>query len=246
MTVAIIQEHPERVRFPLMEDKSVGVMLAFMAGLLNAWTLAHAQTFATVQSGNVIQSGYRLVEGDWPAFVFAFGSVIAFGVGSAVCGVLMTTMLRRGHVFTPVVLSIQCAILVGLAVASRMELIDPHVVAYAVSFVAGAQGNAYHKNHGMLYGAVAVTFVVQMAFNFVAQSLFSRKGINGEPNLMWAGLFFSVLIGFAAGGGVGFFLDARVLDHASLFLSAALALALALRATATPKTADPTSGGLIG
>ena len=68
-------------------------LLAFVAGLMNAWTLHHAQTFATVQSGNVVQSGYRLVQGDWSGFTFALASVIAFGLGSALCGVLMTNLV---------------------------------------------------------------------------------------------------------------------------------------------------------
>lgn len=246
MSTSIIQDHPEKIRFPLMEERVVGFLLAFMAGLMNAWTLYHAQTFATVQSGNVIQSGYRLVQGDWSAFTFAFGSVIAFGLGSALCGVLMSERLRQGRIFTPVVLWFECLALLALAIASRLGLVDPHVVAYGVSFVAGTQGNAFHKDHGMLYGNVAVTFVVQMAFNFLAQSLFRKKGINGEPNLMWAGIFFSVLLGFAAGGAIGFFLDMRVIDHASLFLAALVAVGLALRAGSEPKEADPTSGGMIG
>ena len=37
----------------------------------------------------------------------------------------------------------------------------------------------------------------------------------------------------------------RVVDHASLFLAAAMVLVLALRAMAQPNTADPTPGGLI-
>lgn len=246
MSTSIIQEHPEKIRFPLMEDRSIGFLLAFVAGLMNAWTLYHAQTFATVQSGNVIQSGYRLVQGDWPAFVFAFGSVIAFGLGSAVCGVLMTSRLRHGKVFTPVVLWFECIALLALGVASRLGLVDPHVVAYAVSFVAGAQGNAFHKDHGMLYGNVAVTFVVQMAFNFLAQSLFKKEGINGEPNLVWAGIFLSILLGFAAGGAIGFLVDIRVTDHASLFLGAAIMVIIALVAAGRPKAADPTPGGMIG
>ncbi len=245
MTTAIIEDHPEKIRFPLMEERVVGFLLAFMAGLMNAWTLYHAQTFATVQSGNVLQSGYRLVQGDWSAFIFAFGSVIAFGLGSALCGVLMTNRLRHGQIFTPVVLWFECIALLALAIASRLDLVDPHVVAYGVSFVAGTQGNAFHKDHGMLYGNVAVTFVVQMAFNFLAQSFFKKTGINGEPNLMWAGVFFSVLLGFAAGGAIGFYIDMRVIDHASLFLAAAIAVWLALRARAQPKAADPTSGGTI-
>ena len=98
----------------------------------------------------------------------------------------------------------------------------------------------------MLYGNVAVTFVVQMAFNFLAQSIFKKEGINGEPNVVWAGTFFLILLGFAGGGALGFFVDIRVIDHASLFLAAAIVLALALRAMAQSGPVDPTPGGLIG
>ena len=238
---------PEISRFPLMEQRAVALLLAFVAGLMNAWTLYHAQTFATVQSGNVIQSGYRLVQGDWDAFVFASVSVLAFGLGAALCGMLMTDLVRQGRIFTPIVLWLECAILFLAAIASRAGMIDAHVVAYAVSFVAGAQGNAFHKTRGMLYGNVAVTFVVQMAFNFVVQSLFRKDGINGESNLTWAGTFFVVLLGFAAGGALGFFIDMRILDHASLFLAATTVLVLSLRAsTHEARSVDPTPGGLIG
>lgn len=97
----------------------------------------------------------------------------------------------------------------------------------------------------MLYGSVAVTFVVQMAFNFLIQAAFSRNGTNGEPNLQWAGLFFLILLGFAAGGAIGFLVDA-VTDGVALFLPAALALGLAFLALTDRGRTDPTPGGLIG
>ena len=40
--------HPSS--FPLMEMPGIAFLLAVSAGLLNAWTFAHAKTFATVQS----------------------------------------------------------------------------------------------------------------------------------------------------------------------------------------------------
>src|SRR5690606_35217344 len=130
--------------------------------------------------------------------------------GSAFCGILMTLLQRKGEVYTPFVLFFQAAMLLVLWYLAHTLVADPtapinaHHIAYAISFVAGMQGNAFHKNHGMLYGAVAVTFVVQMAFNFLIQGLFKRQGLDGEPNLMWSGIFFLVLLGFAAGGGIGF------------------------------------------
>lgn len=42
---------------------------------------------------------------------------------------------------------------------------------------------ALSTNHGMLYGNVALTFVVQMAFDFLLQNLFGKEDVNGAPDL---------------------------------------------------------------
>ncbi|WP_334174041.1 YoaK family protein [Pseudoxanthobacter sp.] len=252
MASSVINDHPEKIRYPLVERPFIGFLLAFMAGSMNAWTLPNAQTFATVQSGNVVQSGYWLAQGDWEKFTFPFLSVIAFGLGSAFCGILMTTLLRRRVVFTPFILFLQAAMLVVLWYLAHLKVqdptaaINPHYLAYAISFVAGMQGNAFHKDHGMLYGNVAVTFVVQMAFNFLIQGLFRKQGINGEPNLYWSGLFFLVLLGFASGGGIGFIIGDYVLESGAVLLPAVIALIIgivALRDARQNGAVDPTAGG---
>lgn len=136
-----------------------------------------------MQSGNVVSSGFYLVDGDWARFTPAIVSVLCFGVGSALSGVLMTAFLRSGRSFTP-----------GMLFAL----------------------------FGMLYGAVAVTFVVQMAFfNLLMQAAFSKKGINGEPHIFWSGIFFLVLLGFAA----------------------LLLLVLAIVSLRQPRSPDPAPGG---
>jgi uncharacterized membrane protein YoaK (UPF0700 family) len=252
MAHAAINDHLRKVHYPLVERPVVGFLLAFMAGSMNAWTLPNAQTFATVQSGNVVQSGYWLAQGEWDKFTFPFLSVIAFGLGSAFCGILMTALQRKGEVYTPFILFLQAAMLLVLWYFAHTLVADPtapinaHYIAYAISFVAGMQGNAFHKNHGMLYGAVAVTFVVQMAFNFLIQGLFRKQGIDGEPNLMWSGIFFLVLLGFAAGGGIGFLVGDYVLESGAILLPAAIALILgiiAVKDARTPGAVDPSPGG---
>ncbi|MFB8387590.1 DUF1275 family protein [Microbacterium sp. NPDC055910] len=260
--VQVIQEHPEKIRFPLMEMPFVGFLLAFIAGTLNAWTLANASTFSTVQSGNVLSSGYWLIQGDWEKFQFPFISVIAFGVGSALAGILMTAFLRSGRTFTVGILTVQVVLLIVLGIFALVvvgsspvpwdsgldlgKLPKEHAqyIAYGISFVAGAQGNAFHKNHGMLYGAVAVTFVVQMAFNFLVQAAFKKEGINGTPNLKWAGIFFLTLLGFAGGGAIGFLADALIANGASIFLSALIAVLILIAALVMKrKNVDPTPAG---
>ena len=240
--VQYVRKHPEVIRFPLMEEPFIGFLLAFLAGLLNAWTFAHANTFATVQSGNVVSSGFYLVEGDWAKFTPAIVSVLVFGVGSALSGILMTAFLRSGRSFTAGMLFALFALLVILTLLAALTDADPRWIAFGVSFVAGGLGNSFHKNHGMLYGAVAVTFVVQMAFNFLMQSALSKKGINGEPNIFWSGIFFLVLLGFCAGGGIGYAVDLWF-NGASMALAAVLALVLAVVALTRRRDPDPTPGG---
>lgn len=255
-----VQPEPETSNFPLMEMPYVGVLLAFAAGSMNAWSLANAATFSTVQSGNVISMGYWLIQGDFAKFWFPFLAVLAFGLGSALCGVLMTTFQRSGRPYTPGVLLVGSVLLILLAVLAivlvgsgdgRAAGVDlsaehsatAHWIALGISFIAGAQGNAFHKNKGMLYGNVAVTFVVQMAFNFLVQSAFKREGINGSTNLSWAGLFFLVLLGFSAGAAIGFGAD-QLLNGASILIPAVILLLLFFVTLGKGfKNVDPTPGG---
>ncbi|MET0811679.1 MAG: YoaK family protein [Microbacterium sp.] len=259
-TPGAVQPTPETSNFPLMERPYVGILLAFAAGAMNAWSLANAATFSTVQSGNVISMGYWLVQGDWSKFWFPALAVLAFGLGSALCGVLMTTFQRSGRPYTPGVLLVGSVLLILLAVLAivlvgsgdgRAAGVDlsadhsatAHWIALGISFIAGAQGNAFHKNRGMLYGNVAVTFVVQMAFNFLVQSAFKREGINGATNLKWAGLFFMVLLGFSAGAAAGFGAD-LIVNGASILIPAVVLLALFFAALAQGfRHVDPTPGG---
>lgn len=253
-----IQAHPETIRYPLMEQPFVGFLLAFMAGSMNAWTLANASTFATVQSGNVVSMGYWVIQGSWDKFWLAAVAVLAFGLGSAFAGVLMTAFLKSGRTFTTGILIAITVLLVALGFLalttvdgnaagidlSAQHSAAAHWIAFGISFVAGAMGNAFHKNHGMLYGAVAVTFVVQMAFNFLMQAAFSKKGINGEPNLFWSGVFFLTLLGFAGGGAIGFWVDSAIVNGASIFIPAVIALILTFVAFGKKlQNVDPTPGG---
>lgn len=253
--------HPETVRFPLMEQPFVGFLLAFMAGAMNAWTLANAATFSTVQSGNVVSLGYWLIQADWAKLWFPALSILAFGVGSALSGILMTAFLRSGRSMTAPILIGEIVLLVAFGIlaitivgdgdgrASALDLSAEHSavahwIAFGVCFVAGAQGNAFHKNHGMLYGNVAVTFVVQMAFNFLIQAAFKKEGINGERNIAWSGIFFLTLLGFSAGAAIGFWIDAGITNGASLFLPALIALVLTFVAFGRKQNnVDPTPGG---
>jgi uncharacterized membrane protein YoaK (UPF0700 family) len=47
--------------------------------------------------------------------------------------------------------------------------------AFIVSFLVGMQGNSFHRVDGFLYGNIAVTLVVQQAFNHLVQAAFENR-----------------------------------------------------------------------
>lgn len=226
--------HPASV--PLMETPAIAFLLAVSAGLLNAWTFANAKVFATVQSGNVIQVGYQLVAGDYPKFFFAAGSVVAFGLGSFLAGAFIAVALRKGGRYSPSIQGTLVALLGLSVVLIATNALAPEYVAMIISFAAGMQGNGFHKIKGKLYGNVAVTLVVQLAFNYLMQAFFAKRGADGTSNLGNSGLYFLVLLGFAGGGAAGFGLD---LIWGGLSIIGAMLITVALMGAAIETETDP-------
>ncbi|MFG6477145.1 YoaK family protein [Microbacterium sp. P06] len=225
-------------QFPVLERAGSAVLLAVISGLLNAWTFQQASTFATVQSGNIVSLGYFLADGQYGRLVAAAVSIVAFAAGACVCSIVVLLFERAGASYSTPVLVAEAVVLIGLAALFSSSLLGPVAVAWAVSFLAGVQGNAFHRETGMLYGNVAVTFVLQMAASLVGRALGRRISNDGQPHLRPAGSYFVVLAGFALGGGIGFTFD-RWWASTSLIAAAIALLALAAVALAQHGPVDP-------
>jgi uncharacterized membrane protein YoaK (UPF0700 family) len=188
---------------PVMEHPVSASLLALVSGLLNAWTFAQIGTFATVQSGNLVTIGYFSAEGDWQRVVAAATTVLAFGLGAASCAVVIALITRRGGQYSPWILGFETLGL-GVCVLLSAQHFPPTFAALAVSFIAGVQGNAFHRDHGMLYGNTAMTFVVQMAFSFLGRSFVRRQPGDTDPHLRISAMYAVVFLAFALGGAAGF------------------------------------------
>lgn len=225
-------------KFPLLETAPAAVTLALVAGLLNAWTLGQVGTFATVQSGNLVSIGYFLAGADpsraWSAVV----SVLAFAVGAFLCSIYVLWRAREQRPYSAEVLFLEIVLLVALTVVTLISGAHPWWIAWTISFLAGVQGNAFHRETGMLYGNVAVTFVVQMAASLTGRAVGRKIADDGQPHLRPAGAYLLVLLAFAGGGGAGFALN--MLWHSASMLVAALALAALFVAASVARGAvDP-------
>jgi len=224
--------------FPVMERPTSALVLAFTSGVLNAWTFANVGTFATVQSGNLVTLGFFGAQGDWSRASAALTTLLAFGLGAALCAVAVAFVLHRGRAYSPWVLLFEALTLAVCSLLAATGAAPAMAVALVVAFVAGIQGNAFHRDHGMLYGNTAMTFVVQSAFSFLGRAVVGRRLGDGEPHLRVAGTYGLVVVAFAAGGAAGFALGSAW--PAAPLLTAALAvLVLGLVTGATRGPVDP-------
>lgn len=229
---------PSLRRYPLLETVWASASLAFVSGLLDAWTFGQVGTFATVQSGNLISLGYFTAEGNAGRALLAASSVLVFALGAFTCSLLILWLSRREESYSAAILIVEIVLIGTLAALSVSRAIEPMWIAWAISFVAGVQGNAFHREAGMLYGNIAVTSVIQMAASLLGRAVGRRIADDGEQHLRPAGAYGAVLVAFVAGGGLGFSLNS-LRQGSSLALSAVVLLVLWMCASRSRGTVDP-------
>lgn len=210
---------------PMMELPKIALLLAIIAGLMDGYSYHVLETFSTVQSGNIILLGQSIATQNWARLHTIGFTVLAFGLGAMLTTLVSIFTTKDSNPYkkswTPVVLLIEALILAIVATGVLNDTLDVAYLCMIISFVAGMQGTAFHKVNGMAYGNVAVTLVVQLAFNSLMQLLSGSK--SALKNTI---LFFSILLFFAIGGFAGTILAIKF-DTYALFLPALLLVLLA-------------------
>jgi uncharacterized membrane protein YoaK (UPF0700 family) len=223
-----------RTSEPLMEQPFVALLLALSGGVLSGFTYATVHLYSTVQSGNVVLVGYALETGANTQWRNAVIAIACFGLGSATTALLQNLMSEIQKDYSPVVLAIEAVALGLLGFSFMWDRWEPLTYAFIVSFLAGMQGNAFHRVDGFLYGNIAVTLVVQQAFNHLIQAMFRNR----RSHLTQSGIFFCVLVAFAAGGYVGAW-GTHEFESGVLWLAAVLLGFLALMGALRQRRKEP-------
>lgn len=208
---------------PLMDRPLVAILLSISSGILAGFTYATVRLYSTVQSGNVVQVGYALESGASAPWRNAVIAIACFGFGSALTALLQNLMANFEVDYSGVILTFEAILLLVMGFTFVWDVTSPLTYAYIVSLLAGMQGNAFHRVDGFLYGNVAVTLVVQQAFNHLIQAAFGSR----RSHLLQSRIFFLVLFGFSTGGYIGAWGTGHLQSHV-LWFSAALLGALAL------------------
>lgn len=184
--------------YPVMELPWIAFFLAIAAGSMDGYTYYVGKAFSTVQSGNIILLGQTIATKNWQHLSVVALTILCFGLGAMATGIIEVLGIKQKKIWAFEILLVEALLLIGLGFSPINSYFTVTHICMIISFLAGMQGNAFHKIDGMLYGNVAVTLVVQLAFNYIIQAI---AGAKDAWKNSW--LYFSVLIGFAGGGLVG-------------------------------------------
>lgn len=201
---------------PVSESPFIAFILAIIAGSLNGFTYNQIGAFSTVQSGNMILLGESIATKNWDGLFSIAVIILAFGAGSMMASLIELVDDARKRVWAYSILSFEIIVLVILAMGLLNHLLTMTHICLIISFVAGMQGNGFHKIKGFAYGNTAVTQVVQQAFNYFTQVFFGKKRA-----LRTSMLYLTIVIGFVGGGFIGTIASAQIHEK-SLFIPAAL------------------------
>lgn len=159
------------------EKLRVALLMALSAGFIDGFTFFHYDgRFAGAQTGNVIQAGIYLAQGDWVKF-WDFAIPIFFFIAGVMFKVFYSTYLAKRRKFDALyMLSIQ---LVGMTVFSVMYAaflkLPNSIFVGIISFFMAIQFDTFNRAHGMGYTSVFTTGNIKIFSVNLAKWIMTRE-----------------------------------------------------------------------
>lgn len=200
-----------------MSDKfRSAVFIILSGGFQDAYTYCcRGGVFANAQTGNIVLMSAALFRGDWEAVVKYLVPVLSFLLGIAVAELVHVHYRKQEKIHWRQIVLIE-EILLLFIVGFIPVTLDPLANAL-VSFVCALQVQTFHKIHGQPY---ASTMCIGNMKNG-AEALCAYFHSGDKRILAKAGVYFGVILLFAAGAGIGGAATAHIGERA-IWVSCAL------------------------
>ena len=203
-----------------MSDKfRSAVFIILSGGFQDAYTYCcRGGVFAHAQTGNIVLMSAALFRGDWEAVVKYLVPVLSFLLGIAVAELVHVHYRRQEKIHWRQIVLIE-EILLLFIVGFIPGTLDPLANAL-VSFVCALQVQTFHKIHGQPYASTMC--IGNMRSGTESFCEFARTG--NKAALHKAATYFSVILVFAVGAGIGSAAVATLGDRSILICCASLAV----------------------
>ena len=141
------------------EKLRVAVLMAITAGFMDGFTFFHyGGRFAGAQTGNIIQAGINIAQGNWDKVGNFVIPILFFLLGAMFKYVYTTYLNKRNYYEPPFLLGVQIIglILTTILYATILHLPDSLFVGI-LSFFMAIQLDTFAKTHGVAYGSIIST-----------------------------------------------------------------------------------------
>ena len=198
------------------------IVLAFLilsGGLQDAYTwFFRGGVFANAQTGNVVLFGVNLFSGNFSGCVKYAIPVLAFFLGVLFAETMRKVFLSKSALhWRQIVLIAEMTVLCIVAfIPSSLDMLANALV----SFVCAAQVQSFRKIEGTPFASTMCIGNIRSC----AESLFSAVTEKDKSALLRTGIYFSVVVVFMLGAGLGYVLTNAIGSYAILASCGLLAI----------------------
>ncbi|MDT2595463.1 YoaK family protein [Enterococcus dongliensis] len=207
------------------ENRSVGLLLTFIGGMLDSYTYIRYQAFASAQTGNLILAIIQAYEREWNMVGKKLLSTLFFFIGILLAKFMIDYFKRKElHFWRLFLLYFEAVIFFVIS----LQFLQPHpaIITIMIAFTAAIQWISFDKINGLAYTNLFTTGNLKG----VATNLYdylSTKDHGAKTRFIH---FLLVVVAFIAGAIVSVFAY-RILKTKAILIIAGLFLYLALSET---------------
>ena len=216
-------QQPPANRIPLHTSTSlrVAALLTIANGFIDAYTfLAYGGVFANAQTGNVVLFGVGLARSDVAKPLAHLWPILAFIAGIAAARALKTSA-AEAHLRYPLRYALVLQIIVLIVIAMLPETTPQWAITTTIGFVSALQLSLFRTVRSATFVTIAMTGNLMRTTEALQDAV---RG--GESERRLAGLYVTLVVGFAAGAVVGALITSQLDTRAAWIPAALIALAL--------------------
>jgi len=192
---------PEHTKHPTDERLKIALLLATNSGFVDAYTFHyHAERFASLQTGNIIQAGIALARKDFNGSLSFFMPILFFLLGAAFNGMI------RHRITAKKLTSKQHSLLVEIIGISIIIAINAHISSTVfitlISFFLAIQLDAFPRVRGLPFTSVMSTGNLRNVGANLMQYYYTKN----PTALKNVRLFSSIILAFLIGAFLSAFL----------------------------------------
>ncbi len=184
----------------MSESIIIGILLSLSGGLQDAYTyFCRDKVYANAQTGNIIQLGSCIAEGDWQSTPRYIIPVLAFAGGVFLSQQIHHRFVRqKGLHWRQIVLLSEIIVLavVGLMPVTTMWNM---IANFMVSFSCAMQADSFRTVKGISYASTMCIGNIRSAMDSLSEYTFEHKKVLRTQSLLYAVMLLSFLIGAVLG-----------------------------------------------